>query len=436
MSLLLRILAWNIAEGNFNDTKPPNSLLDKIAEHIRAKNPDIVLLSEVLNFRMGVNQLQYLSSATNLPFNRHAFTTFIVPKQAWKMVGILSRYELKDVIYHPVTISYPLLPFFRVDTSYGILEATLHTDGNSGKVRVFSLRFNYDNDNELIAGHSQLLNLVNNVPKNEAVIVGGDFNVTYAQAIFNDFMRKAIDIGLKNAFIERPDPMHPSPISDDYIFYRDGFDKFKVKQMELREITPNPSDHKWVFVELINPSDGFHAGFGNVIKLKHSVTGKSISSHIFPYNHVGTSGQQVTFASNIDDTNDLWKIKGPHEQPDNFRLGYSVRHGDVIRLEHKATKKNLHSHPGFPSPITLQQEVTCYGQNGVGDSNDNWRLEIEGGGIWEAGKRIRLIHINTNHALHSHFDHNFPIFPFTNQQEVTCFKNRDDNDWWYLSALT
>jgi hypothetical protein len=103
----------------------------------------------------------------------------------------------------------------------------------------------------------------------------------------------------------------------------------------------------------------------------------------------------------------------------------------VVRLEHVLTKRNLHSHGGIPSPITKQQEVTCFGTNGVGDGNDNWRVEVEGGGQWAYGKRLRLIHVSTNHALHSHEPFTHPTYT-AGQQEVTGFPGRDDNDLFYL----
>lgn len=93
------------------------------------------------------------------------------------------------------------------------------------------------------------------------------------------------------------------------------------------------------------------------------------------------------------------------------------------------TRRNLHSHGGIPSPCTRQQEVTCFGSWGNGDSNDNWRVEIGGGGAVGVGRRMRLIHANTNHALHSHAGWSHPQWT-ANQQEVTGFGGRDGNDWW------
>jgi dolichyl-phosphate-mannose--protein O-mannosyl transferase len=98
------------------------------------------------------------------------------------------------------------------------------------------------------------------------------------------------------------------------------------------------------------------------------------------------------------------------------------------------TGRNLHSHGGFPSPVTHQQEVTCYGNNGIGDANDNWRIEIEGGGTWDSGTRLRLRHVPTNHALHSHLGFSHPDWT-AGQQEVTCFAPPGDaNDWWFFEG--
>ena len=69
--------------------------------------------------------------------------------------------------------------------------------------------------------------------------------------------------------------------------------------------------------------------------------------------------------------------------------------------------------------------------NGMGDGNDNWRVEVKDGGPWTYGKWVRLIHVNTNHALHSHEPYTHPTYT-AGQQEVTGFSSRDDNDLFYL----
>ena len=76
------------------------------------------------------------------------------------------------------------------------------------------------------------------------------------------------------------------------------------------------------------------------------------------------------------------------------------------------------------------QEVTCFHTR---DANDDWRLELAngGGGELQWGGRLRLVHTQTNHALHSHRH----TVPGVNQQEVTAFGGRDDNDLWAIEAV-
>jgi MIR domain len=173
------------------------------------------------------------------------------------------------------------------------------------------------------------------------------------------------------------------------------------------------------------------ARYGRTIKAVHGNTGRTLHSHAINYSHPNSSKQQqVTCFGGLDD-NDWWRIKGAHGTPAGHKADQPVLHGDVVRLEHVLTRRNLHSHGGFPSPITRQQEVTCFGTNGVGDGNDDWRVEVKDGGQWTYGKWVRLIHVNTNHALHSHEPYTHPTYT-AGQQEVTGFPSRDDNDLFYL----
>lgn len=82
----------------------------------------------------------------------------------------------------------------------------------------------------------------------------------------------------------------------------------------------------------------------------------------------------------------------------------------------------------------------------MADNNDNWRVEVLGGEVvWGVNARVRyialqnevrinfctrLIHQNTNNALHSHaraLDHE--------NYEVSAFNRRDDNDIWAVVFL-
>lgn len=170
--------------------------------------------------------------------------------------------------------------------------------------------------------------------------------------------------------------------------------------------------------------------YGDSIRLNHVATGYALHSHSINYSHPRSSQQQQVTAYSGQDSNDYWLVKVQHGLPSDRKSGQPVRHGDVLRIEHVATKKNLHSHIA-PSPLTGQQEVTAFGNDGEGDANDNWRIEVIGKGIWFEKKKIRLIHLDTKSALHSHAGHSHSERT-AGQQEVTCYTGRDDNDLWVV----
>ncbi|CAG9335697.1 unnamed protein product [Blepharisma stoltei] len=174
------------------------------------------------------------------------------------------------------------------------------------------------------------------------------------------------------------------------------------------------------------------------IKLRHLNTGHVLHSH--PVNYHGGSNQQEVTCHGSRDDNDWWIIKGvPLKKGEKIkggklRVGAEIGNTSCIILQHLTTKRNLHSHAGVQSPSSHQQEVTCYGDFGKGDSNDYWKVEIQGvqGKVsWISNMKIRLIHINTQNALHSHGGH----FTQSGQQEVTCYENRDDNDLWVVETI-
>ena len=47
-----------------------------------------------------------------------------------------------------------------------------------------------------------------------------------------------------------------------------------------------------------------------------------------------------------------------------------VKCGSTLRLQHLATKRSLYSHY-FQSPISHNQEVSAFGENGQGDEGDH-----------------------------------------------------------------
>lgn len=168
--------------------------------------------------------------------------------------------------------------------------------------------------------------------------------------------------------------------------------------------------------------------YGVPIKLRHFITGKLLHSH--RVNYASGSRQQQVTAYGKNDYRDWWVIKANHDSICYAAIGDSVLNGDKITLEHLDTKKHLHSHINYYSPITNEGEITCFGDNGEGDTNDDWVVELQGkseGEEWGVRDKVRLIHVNTNYALHSR---NIELSP--DQQEVTGNSDRDDEDLWVI----
>ncbi|KAH8315052.1 hypothetical protein KR059_003423 [Drosophila kikkawai] len=209
---------------------------------------------------------------------------------------------------------------------------------------------------------------------------------------------------------------------------------------------------------LYNASMPRDVAYGSVVTIKNHKTGGGYlhsHHHLYPKGS-GARQQQITTYTHKDENN-KWLIK-PHNKQrvakDKLQL---LRHGDLVRLEHVATKRNLHSH-GEPAPMTKKHlQVTGYGevslkerktidfycekyrkylcfpQNGAGDANDVWRVMIVGGKANETvhtvTSRLRLVHLLQNCVLTSS-GKQLPKWGFE-QQEVSCNLNvRDKNGQW------
>lgn len=73
------------------------------------------------------------------------------------------------------------------------------------------------------------------------------------------------------------------------------------------------------------------------------------------------------------------ELVGPDgvDQAEPCRTGRRIKCGDLIRLEHMNSGRNLHSHSNFASPVSGRQEVSAFGDQGDGDGGDNWEVECE-----------------------------------------------------------
>ncbi|XP_018397224.1 PREDICTED: stromal cell-derived factor 2-like isoform X1 [Cyphomyrmex costatus] len=150
-----------------------------------------------------------------------------------------------------------------------------------------------------------------------------------------------------------------------------------------------------LYINCIQAKGTQHVTCGSILKLMNVDYNVRLHSHEVKYGS-GSGQQSVTGTNAKEDGNSYWLIKA--ESGKQCMRGRPIRCGDIIRLEHVVTKKNLHSHL-VSSPLTGKQEVSAYGDHkGEGDTGDNWML-ICYNDFWERDDTIMLKHIDTDKYL-------------------------------------
>lgn len=82
------------------------------------------------------------------------------------------------------------------------------------------------------------------------------------------------------------------------------------------------------------------------------------------------------------------------------------------------------------SPLSQQNEVSCFGSDGNGDIGDNWRVQVlSQRNFWKQGDEIRLRHEGLGYFLHSH-KHRYDLQIIQGQQEVTSYPNDNADNIW------
>lgn len=130
---------------------------------------------------------------------------------------------------------------------------------------------------------------------------------------------------------------------------------------------------------------------GSVLKLLNTHHRVRLHSHDIKYGS-GSGQQSVTGVEASDDANSYWRIRGGSEG--GCPRGLPVRCGQAVRLTHVLTGKNLHTHH-FPSPLSNNQEVSAFGEDGEGDDLDLWTVRCSGQ-HWERETSVRFQHVGTS----------------------------------------
>nr|XP_005990294.1 PREDICTED: stromal cell-derived factor 2-like protein 1 [Latimeria chalumnae] len=138
----------------------------------------------------------------------------------------------------------------------------------------------------------------------------------------------------------------------------------------------------------------------------------------------GSGQQSVTGVETSDDANSYWRIRGKKEGA--CQRGAPVKCGQLIRLTHVNTGRNLHSHH-FLSPLSNNQEVSAFGENGEGDDLDVWIVQCSGM-HWDRSSAVRFKHAGTDVFL-SITGEQYGN-PIRGQREVHGMHGPNNNNYW------
>jgi len=225
---------------------------------------------------------------------------------------------------------------------------------------------------------------------------------------------------------------------------------FKIHFMVLNHSGPGDAQMSSLFQANLVGNDfsknPLEVAFGSKITLKNMGWGGGLlHSHVQTY-PIGSTQQQVT-CYHYKDENNEWIVHPRWDEPEynpNDPLEF-LADGDVIRLTHGATTRNLHSHT-VPAPVSkLSNEVSCYGNATIGDIHDYWVVEVVDDIKQGSRDKVDRIHSLTtrlrfrHHALGCYLRAANAILPQWGfkQIEVSCEKENDPKDihtYWNVES--
>ena len=176
--------------------------------------------------------------------------------------------------------------------------------------------------------------------------------------------------------------------------------------------------------------------YGSSLRIQNIITKYYLSSSGMNWS-TGSGLQIVTAVQSDKDINSLFTIKEGDTYPVKIN-GDPVLCGDVIRLEHIITGKNLHSHD-FKSFVTNSQEACAFGEDGNGDVNDNFRISCykqNDNDTITGSTQFFLQHVPTESWLYINYktsmydDGNCRGCPIRGQREVSLTKKKDKQCLW------
>ncbi|KAK5172597.1 Protein O-mannosyltransferase 2 [Saxophila tyrrhenica] len=161
--------------------------------------------------------------------------------------------------------------------------------------------------------------------------------------------------------------------------------------------------------------------------------GGLLHSHVQTYPE-GSQQQQITCYHHKDANNDWFFYPNRHQPEFDAEAPLQfVGNGDVIRMIHAQTGRNLHSHQ-VAAPVTkADYEVSCYGNTSVGDTKDHWQVEVVNDAASNDYSKVRTLttafrlrHTDLGCYLRAG-NVNLPQWGFK-QIETTCVKENKPRD--------
>lgn len=179
--------------------------------------------------------------------------------------------------------------------------------------------------------------------------------------------------------------------------------------------------------------------YGSALRIENQMTKFHLYSNKLTWG-TGSQMQIITGIKSKDEANGLWVIKEGHDK-NAKETGSPVMCNDIIRLEHSSTGKNLHSH-NYKSWITDSQEACGYGNNGIGDINDEFKIICYNSSSDKVTGKTNffLYHEATNKYLYiniknSLFDErNCRNCPIIYQREVSLTDHKDKQCIWNIKG--
>lgn len=169
--------------------------------------------------------------------------------------------------------------------------------------------------------------------------------------------------------------------------------------------------------------DSSYVTCGSLVKLMNTRHSVRLHSHDVKYGS-GSGQQSVTGVDLADDANSYWRIRGKPDEP--CQRGVPIQCGQAIRITHMKTGRNLHSHH-FTSPLSSNQEVSAFGEDGEGDSLDVWIVQCSAT-FWERDDAVRFKHAGTEVFLSvtgEQYGH-----PIRGQREVHGMPSPNHHNYW------